>query len=905
MFYKGQASGIEPEAPALAEISLAKGLEELSDDGTVRYVTEIHSNGRYAADHFALYDYMPMTTTRDGDRLSSHERLTGYVREQEPTVLAEPSLEAVQSAVAEGETVLSYAGKYILLFDSVADLEEISGIHFQVVGDDGAVLDKEEMLAQGNKKIVFFFNAEPFPEEMGSRYAYIFGLQFNTDVAESTGLLEGLPDSAGLRTFDQGYTIKMSYETDAHRWGDVSYAGKSFLNRQEMFYRIPEISTQENILRAEAYYYFDALSDSSILNKYISKIDEAADGTVTITYTVFVDFSKIDLESMDGVWLYDSAGEQEGLKYADFSSVADYESFMENAKLNIPDAPSLTLEFLMDYVEYVDAGSIKDDIVASMGDYSPVFALHFSKVIVDILRDRGFKAYLSYPVTIEPDKIFPEQDGSISEQKNYNLRNFVRLYAEDSDGNQSPVSESWVDYGIAGKVLGKFQTQRPAYDNNYIADWRIVIDPDKLEPEDSDSFTVRDSFGTSQTLLVPSIKVYGVDPDGNRTEMTAECMIDTAEEGDTMLITVDADGDGVWKYSQYVIEYQTKINGTPGETVTYDNTAEIVGMESSREEIRDKIFIAEIDASIISTTYRILVNKYDANDAAQVLSGAKFDLYALPYSKQADEIYGYTPGMTAEEFLEINSNNWKLIASGETGTEGTVLWQFSPYDEGLQYIGPGTLFCLKETEAPDDYITAALVYGFIRLDFPWALPGPEPEYLSLFNPFTTITDIAGMSTAYVSVADVKVTSLEIRKTDDTGAPLEGAVFGLYSDPDCTELIRRGTEIRGGIHKFGNLTLESGTYYLKEITAPDGYRPLESAIEIVVGDEGAITVTGTSDEWEFGHDAGGCYIEVINRSGYVLPETGGTGSTLYIAGGTFLILISGAVCVKKRRKGAVR
>lgn len=887
VFYKDTSSGVEPDAPGVTEITLTKGMEELSGDGKVRYTSEIHSNGQYVADHFALYDYMPMTTVQDGDQLTSHSRLVEYVQGQNPLELSGTNLEEIQTAVKEGRNAFYYAGQYILLFDSVAEMERITGIHFEVEGEDGTILEKEELLAQGDKKVVFLFNAEPFPAETGSRYAYLFGIQFNADIAGSTELVDGLPGSAGVPTYDQGYTIRMSYETDAHRWGDSAYAGDAFVNRQEMHFRVPDISSVENVQHAEAYYYFSALSDTSILNKYISAAAEDPDGTVTLTYTVYIDFSGIDMGNKSGVWLYDAARETEELRYADFSSVENYENFLSNASISIDTLPTMTLESLMDdnLLQYADAESIEDSIAASMSEYSPVFALRFNGNLVNLVKRTNGKVRLSYPVTIDPDEIsFGQGD--------YDLRNFVRLYTENDSGEQSPVSESWADYGITENVLGKFQIQRPTEDNSYIADWRIVVNPDKLEPEDSNSFTVRDSFGESQTIIPSSIKIYGV-RDGIQTEVSAECIIDAVEGRDTMLITVNAGEDGKWQYSQYIIEYQTQITGNPGETVKYDNTAEIVGMETSRDEVSDTIYISEGGASIEGGLARISVNKYDTNNVTEILSGVKFSL-----CRMNPETAEYVPGMTMEEFLEKNKDCWECIAKGCTDENGNITWEYQSVDEGLQYIVPGVLFSIEETEAPEGYIKAEPVYGYISGD-----GGAEPpDYLELFTPFRITQDGTAYTIAHVYIANIKTTALEIRKVadDEAETPLEGAVFGLYSDAECTTLIRQGLEINGGIHKFGNL--EPGTYYIKEITAPEGYRPLESVLQIVVGDDGTITSSGGSDAWVGPQNDGeGYYIKVLNQSGYALPETGGTGTVPYMAGGTLLILSAGVAYVIMRRK----
>lgn len=50
--------------------------------------------------------------------------------------------------------------------------------------------------------------------------------------------------------------------------------------------------------------------------------------------------------------------------------------------------------------------------------------------------------------------------------------------------------------------------------------------------------------------------------------------------------------------------------------------------------------------------------------------------------------------------------------------------------------------------------------------------------------------------------------------------LAGAVYGIYSDSGCTNLVGKMTTDSNGYAK--SKALVAGTYYVKEITAPKGY-----------------------------------------------------------------------------------
>ncbi|MCD8110153.1 MAG: BspA family leucine-rich repeat surface protein [Clostridiales bacterium] len=100
---------------------------------------------------------------------------------------------------------------------------------------------------------------------------------------------------------------------------------------------------------------------------------------------------------------------------------------------------------------------------------------------------------------------------------------------------------------------------------------------------------------------------------------------------------------------------------------------------------------------------------------------------------------------------------------------------------------------------------------------------------------------------------------------DDGYSLAGAVFGLYKDPDCTELYALMTTtsyMAGGTVEMGRASLDDipiGTYYLREEVAPEGFEPdldengdkRKYEVEITADTTGAVTkyvddtpVTGT-------------------------------------------------------------
>lgn len=121
--------------------------------------------------------------------------------------------------------------------------------------------------------------------------------------------------------------------------------------------------------------------------------------------------------------------------------------------------------------------------------------------------------------------------------------------------------------------------------------------------------------------------------------------------------------------------------------------------------------------------------------------------------------------------------------------------------------------------------------------------------------------------------------------------------------------------------FGIAGLDDGTYYLREIKAPDGYNLLDDDLQIVItattangqtwngaaadaltaltvttklGDEEAVApVAGDTTD-------GAVAITVENNGGSTLPETGGIGTTIFYAAGALLVLCAGVLLFVKLR-----
>ena len=143
---------------------------------------------------------------------------------------------------------------------------------------------------------------------------------------------------------------------------------------------------------------------------------------------------------------------------------------------------------------------------------------------------------------------------------------------------------------------------------------------------------------------------------------------------------------------------------------------------------------------------------------------------------------------------------------------------------------------------------------------------------------------------YVYTGDV-----EIRKVDAaTGNPLQGAVFGLYTDAACSNAFMRdgspytATSGSDGYAKFHGL--KDGTYWIREMKTVRGHELLKDPFQVTV-EEGKCTAES---------------ITVSNQAKIVL-QTGGAGRKgIYLACivSSVIVAMLAAVLAALRKKNSM-
>ena len=142
-------------------------------------------------------------------------------------------------------------------------------------------------------------------------------------------------------------------------------------------------------------------------------------------------------------------------------------------------------------------------------------------------------------------------------------------------------------------------------------------------------------------------------------------------------------------------------------------------------------------------------------------------------------------------------------------------------------------------------------------------------------------------------------SVQVEKIDkDTGEHIKSNkfTFGIYEDEECTKLIKEaGANEYEGTALFEGLRF--GTYYIKEIKAPLGYKLSEQIVKIEINDKGVFADSVSLEEKE------GIYSFEYYNSLLPVIQTGNEtnyGLLLLVAAIAGIGIIGGTILLKRKK-----
>lgn len=228
----------------------------------------------------------------------------------------------------------------------------------------------------------------------------------------------------------------------------------------------------------------------------------------------------------------------------------------------------------------------------------------------------------------------------------------------------------------------------------------------------------------------------------------------------------------------------------------------------------------------------------------------------------------------------------------------------------LENLTPGK-YTLAETKSTSGYSIDGLKINFeVTSQMKVVLSEPKDDRVSQSEDGLTLTIINHL----------KPFDLDLTKIDSfTGKPIEGAVFSLSDSIDNPKITITSspTDKNGKIKLNFNETLPAllagKTYYLKEETAPGGYKKLSGYFELNIDKSGKAAVAYVGNDYSSKiepivslnseENVNTITFPIENESKVPLPATGGIGVWLiYGAGITALIVGVGYYFLRNKSKG---
>ena len=158
--------------------------------------------------------------------------------------------------------------------------------------------------------------------------------------------------------------------------------------------------------------------------------------------------------------------------------------------------------------------------------------------------------------------------------------------------------------------------------------------------------------------------------------------------------------------------------------------------------------------------------------------------------------------------------------------------------------------------------------------------------------------------------------VDVVKTDGDNKVLDGAQFKLYDAKTGGNEIAL-VEVSDGVYRLAKdgesgvayITTVNGqleikgfdantNYYLEETKAPDGYNKLAERVEIAVK-ENNLEASISNSVWQSGG------VHVVNKTGDLLPSTGGMGTTLFYVIGVVLVAGAAVLLIVRKRTDSRR
>lgn len=413
------------------------------------------------------------------------------------------------------------------------------------------------------------------------------------------------------------------------------------------------------------------------------------------------------------------------------------------------------------------------------------------------------------------------------------------LYEVGSNGSETEVSASAYIVTVVNRVL---TVQLPTDENgkylgtkSYVFKFRTRFNCLQAELEQMGELTNSVSFiGLGSVYSVTSeslknvhfssssagshinhrIRIRKVDSANNNTVLQGAVFEMYA--GNVLIASAETDAQGYAVFDELSISEATivKIKEiTPPDGYNLpDNPVTDVPVSFTSVEIVDGMktidkVIENTKMTVAVPTGTIEITKKDAADTTVLLPGAEFTLYNnLPLSETTK------------------------VATRTTDANGKVTFASLDAGDGLT----PKKYYVVETNSPEGYLynsaTPVVVQATISRDSTTATTTYAQGTVS-GSSFTS-SGVTEPAVVKNTKATAKLVISKIKKNDDA-TKLSGAIFSIYKDAQCTDLVDTQTTDSNGNLTFSNLELGK-TYYYREEVAPGGYEIDNTVYPITIG-----------------------------------------------------------------------
>lgn len=389
----------------------------------------------------------------------------------------------------------------------------------------------------------------------------------------------------------------------------------------------------------------------------------------------------------------------------------------------------------------------------------------------------------------------------------------------------------------------------------------------------------------------------------------------------------------VKKANSPVITYKEKkapdaSAGKTTSTVTFDSlplgyylvdssAGSLCGLDTTAKEvtIEEKNGVPSVDKKVSSTE----TGNYDTSNTASIGDTVHFKttITAQPGAQNYVLHDKMIEGLTFDQ----NSVNVSLHKNATNNDENLTNEDYSVVTTGLESKDPKCTFHINFTKELCDRLAAndtiTVTYSAVlneKAEIGNVDKNTNETWLKYGDSKNTQHETTTTKTFEMNVFKF----YEDKNNSNTEKGLAGATFKLTKDSqdavnigfvkisnetatdDVYRVAKRGetgTVATINSPKSGKFTIQglgAGTYYLTETKQPDGYNKLSGPVTVVIDKDGQVKVKNGDAYDEV------TQVKVENKSGTVLPSTGGAGTTMiYLIGGA-LVLGSGVVLATKRR-----